>query len=490
MAHVLAIDQGTSSSRAIVFDEDLQPLGSGQRNLPSIYPRDGWVEQDPNQLWRSVVESGREAIENAKLTPSQIDAIGITNQRETSIIWDAKSSEPCCNAIVWQDRRTAEICERVRADGLEELITNETGLVIDPYFSSTKLKWLLEVPTFHELAYRGELRWGTVDSFLIWQLTQGRVHATDATNASRTQLFNINQNAWSDELLKYFEIPRSTLPSVMNSMDSFGVADSKWFGAEIPILSAIGDQQAALIGQGCFETGMTKSTYGTGCFLITNTGTNRFNSTTGLLSTIAYRLSNKTNFGVEGSIFNAGTSIQWLRDKLNLIDDDAESERIAERIDGNTKGVYVVPAFTGLGAPHWKPHARGLVCGLSLDSGSDEIVTATLKSVAFQTADLLSAIRQDGIPLSRMRVDGGMVQNSWFCQFLSDITELIVDRPKNIETTSAGAATLALLGLGQIGNLSEAAQKWNLDVSFQPTMDIDSRNEEIRGWTEAVSRAI
>ena len=489
MAHVLAIDQGTSSSRAIVFDEDLRPLGMGQRDLPSMYPQDGWVEQDPDLLWRSVLESGREAIAKAKLSPSHIDAIGITNQRETSIIWDARSSEPCCNAIVWQDRRTAEICERARSDGLEELIAGETGLVIDPYFSSTKLKWLLDNSKFREIADRGDLRWGTVDAFLIWRLTQGRVHATDATNASRTQLFNINQNTWSDELLKYFEIPRSTLPKVLDSMDSFGVASSKWFGTEIPILGAVGDQQAALIGQGCFESGMTKSTYGTGCFVITNTGTNRFYSTTGLLSTIAYRLSSQTTFGVEGSIFNAGTSIQWLRDKLNLFDDAAASAVMAERIDGKTKGVYVVPAFTGLGAPHWKPHARALVCGLTLDSGPDEIVTATLKSVAFQTADLLSAIQQDRIPLARMRVDGGMVQNSWFCQFLSDITELTVDRPRNVETTSAGAATLALLGLGQIGNLAEAAQKWNLDVSFQPTMDKDLRTEEISGWTEAVRRA-
>ena len=488
MAYVLAIDQGTSSSRAIVFDENLQRLGIGQRTLPSIYPRDGWVEQDPNELWTSVLESGREAIAQARISPSQIDAIGITNQRETSIIWDANTSIPCCNAIVWQDRRTAEICEQVRSDGLEELVAKQTGLVIDPYFSSTKLKWLLDNPTFRSLAEKGDLRWGTVDTFLIWNLTQGRVHATDATNASRTQLFDINHSQWSDELLKYFGIPRSTLPKVMNSMDSFGVADSKWFGSEIPILSAVGDQQAALIGQGCFESGMTKTTYGTGCFLITNTGNKRFNSSGGLLSTIAYRLNDQTTFGVEGSIFNAGTSIQWLRDKLNLIEDAAESESIATRIEGNTKGVYVVPAFTGLGAPHWQPHARALVCGLTLDSGVDEIVAATLKSIAFQTADLLTAIRKDRIPLSRMRVDGGMVKNSWFCQFLSDITALTVDRPTSVETTAAGAAILALLGIAQIGDLTEAAQKWDLDVSFQPRMDEDSRIHEIRGWTEAVRR--
>ena len=389
---------------------------------------------------------------------------------------------------MWQDRRTAEICEQIRSDGLAELVTTQTGLVIDPYFSSTKLKWLLDNPTYRSLAERGDLRWGTVDSFLVWRLTQGRVHATDATNASRTQLFDINQNHWSDDLLKYFGIPRSTLPKVLNSTDSFGLADSKWFGCEIPILSVVGDQQAALVGQGCFESGMTKTTYGTGCFLITNTGTSRFDSTAGLLSTIAYRLNNQTTFGVEGSIFNAGTSIQWLRDRLNLIDDANETETIARKIDGNTRGVYVVPAFTGLGAPHWKPHARALVCGLTLDSGVDEVVVATLKSVAFQTADLLAAIEQDGLPLSKMRVDGGMVENSWFCQFLSDVTELSVDRPTNVETTSTGAATLALLGLGQIGNLTEAARMWSLDASFQPTMDEESRLREILGWKEAVRR--
>ncbi|MXW54388.1 MAG: glycerol kinase GlpK [Gammaproteobacteria bacterium] len=488
MACVLAIDQGTSSSRAIVFDEDLRPLGLGQRSLPSIYPHDGWVEQDPHTLWKSVLESGREAIAQSKVPPSKIEAIGITNQRETSIIWDANTSEPCCNAIVWQDRRTAEICEQVQSDGLEELVASQTGLVIDPYFSSTKLKWLLDNPTFRGLAERGDLRWGTVDSFLVWRLTKGRIHATDATNASRTQLFDINQNQWSAELLKYFGIPRSTLPKVMNSMDTFGVADSKWFGREIPILSVVGDQQSALVGQGCFESGMTKTTYGTGCFLITNTGKHRFDSTAGLLSTIAYRLNDQTTFGVEGSIFNAGTSIKWLRDKLKFINAATESEAIATKIEGNTKGVYVVPAFTGLGAPHWKPHARALVCGLTLDSGDDEIVVATLKSVAFQTADLLAAIRQDRIPLSKMRVDGGMVRNSWFCQFLSDVTELTVDRPMNVETTSTGAATLALLGLGQIGDLAEAARMWSLDESFHPTMDTDLRIGEIRGWTEAVRR--
>lgn len=489
MTCVLAIDQGTSSSRAIVFNEKLQPLGLGQRDLPSIYPRDGWVEQDPNVLWRSVLESGRAAIADAKISPSEIEAIGITNQRETSIIWDAETSEPCCNAIVWQDRRTAEICEQLRIDGMEELVKYQTGLVIDPYFSSTKLKWLLEDPEVRELADRGSLRWGTVDSFLVWRLTQGRVHATDATNASRTQLFDINHNLWSEELLEYFQIPRTVLPKVLNSEDSFGVSERKWFGHEIPILCTVGDQQAALIGQCCFESGMTKTTYGTGCFLIANTGTKRFDSSTGLLTTIAYRLDNLTTYGVEGSIFNAGTSVQWLRDKLKFIEDAPESEQMAQRIEGNTRGVYMVPAFTGLGAPHWMPHARALICGLTLDVGREEIVAATLKSVAFQSSDLLSAIRQDNIPLSRMRVDGGMVRNSWFCQFLADITELTVDRPSNIETTSIGAAVLSLIGLGQIGNLAEAAQKWSLDASFHPTMNDDQRVLELSGWSEAVRRA-
>lgn len=489
MTYVLAIDQGTSSSRAIVFDRNLQPRGVGQRRVSSIYPRDGWVEQDPNLLWNSVLDSAREAISSAGVALKEIGAIGITNQRETSVVWDAATSEPCCNAIVWQDRRTADLCDQLRSDGLEELIQRETGLVIDPYFSSTKLQWLLSNPAFRSLANRGNLRWGTVDSFLVWRLTCGQVHATDATNASRTQLFDINQHRWSTELLNYFNIPRNVLPEVRNSQDFFGLADKSWFGREIPILGVVGDQQAALIGQGCIESGMTKSTYGTGCFLITNTGPHRFDSSTGLLSTIAYRLEGETIYGVEGSIFNAGTSIQWLRDKLNLIDDSAESESRAARIDGNTRGVYVVPAFTGLGAPHWQPHARALICGLTLDSGPDEIVTATLKSIALQTADLLTAMRQDEIPVSRMRVDGGMVRNSWFCQYVADITELIVDRPLNAESTSAGAAMLAFLGLGHIDSLAEAADEWNLDVSFQPSMDERSRDLEIDGWSEAVRRS-
>ena len=371
---------------------------------------------------------------------------------------------------------------------MEELVAHQTGLVIDPYFSSTKLRWLLEHPVFQDLADQGNLRWGTVDSFLVWRLTDGRVHATDATNASRTQLFDINHNLWSEDLLEYFQIPRNVLPKVLNSKDSFGVADRKWFGHEIPILSAVGDQQAALIGQCCFESGMTKTTYGTGCFLIANTGTDRFDSTSGLLTTIAYRLDDLTTYGVEGSIFNAGTSVQWLRDKLHLLEDATESEHMALKTNGDTKGVFVVPAFTGLGAPHWMPHARALICGLTLDSGPEEIVTATLKSVGFQTADLLSAIQKDKIPLLKMRIDGGMVRNSWFCQFLADITKLTVDRPSVIETTAMGAAVLAFIGLGQFRNLAEVARKWSLDSSFQPAMDDNQRALELSGWSEAVRR--
>lgn len=490
MRYVLAIDQGTSSSRGVVYDEELNPVGMGQRPLPSEFPQDGWVEQDANLLWQTAIDSCREAIADAKIQSHQLAAIGITNQRETSIVWDAITSEPICNAIVWQDRRTTEMCARLKSDGLEEHIFETTGLVVDPYFSSTKLAWLLENPRVWKLADEGKLRWGTVDSFLLWRLTNGRVHATDATNASRTQLYDINLSEWSTELSAYFRVPKSVLPTVMDSTSTFGIADKEWFGREIPILGVAGDQQAALVGQSCFESGMAKATYGTGCFLIANTGQERRDSKNGLLTTIAYRLDDITTYGIEGSIFNAGTAIQWLRDRLRFVGNSSDSEASARKTGGNTKGVYVVPAFTGLGAPHWVPDARGLICGLTLDSGIDEIVTATLKSVGFQTSDLLEAIAGAGLSLTRLRVDGGMSQNAWFCQFLSDVTGIQVDRPKNVETTSAGAAVLAWLGSGHISSLAQAAQNWQLDSSFKPLMSGVERKDEISRWHAAVRRAM
>ncbi len=473
-----------------MYDDRLHQLGAGQREFPSIFPRDGWVEQDANQLWDSVLESCREAIANSGVSVSAIDAIGITNQRETSIVWDSISSEPVGNAIVWQDRRTADLCQKVLDDGLEERIAERTGLVVDPYFSSTKLSWLLQREPYRELADANRLKWGTVDSFLLWRLTQGQVHATDDTNASRTQLYDIIANEWSEELLDYFGVPWSVLPTAQDSCSFFGTTHKDWFGKEIPILGIAGDQQSALIGQVCCEPGMAKSTYGTGCFLITNTGSTKCESKSKLLSTIAYRIDGVTTYAVEGSIFNAGTAIQWVRDNMNFIENSAESEAAARRVDGETNGVFVVPAFTGLGAPHWEPNARGLICGLTLDTSTDEIVTATLKSVGFQTADLVAAVQNDEIPLDRIRVDGGMVGNDWFCQFLSDITGLQVDRPKNVETTSVGAAILALLGLGRLSNLRDAARLWTVDSSFYPTMSESDRVRELERWHTAIARAL
>ncbi len=490
MQYILAIDQGTSSSRGVVYDEDLNPVGIGQRSLPSEFPKDGWVEQDANLIWQTVIDACREAIEDAEIQLHQLAGIGITNQRETSVLWDAYTSDPICKAIVWQDRRTTEACEKLKNEGLEEQIFQRTGLVVDPYFSSTKLAWLMDTQELRKQADENRVRWGTVDSFLLWRLTNGKIHATEATNASRTQLYDINLNEWSEELLDYFRIPASVLPHVRNSTGTFGIADKEWFGKEIPILGIAGDQQAALIGQACFEPGMAKATYGTGCFLIANTGEERRDSSNGLLTTIAYKLDCTTTYGIEGSIFNAGTAIQWLRDRLHCIEDSGSSEESARRTEGNTRGVYVVPAFTGLGAPHWNPDARGLICGLTLDSGIDEIVTATLKSVGYQSADLLQAVLDAGLALSRLRVDGGMARNEWFCQFLADVTGAVVDRPKNVETTSAGAAVLAWLGSGHISSLEQAAQQWQLDASFQPLLGEAARAEEMSQWHAAVSRAM
>ena len=474
----------------MVYDETLKPLAIGQRDLRSDFPKDGWVEQDPILIWSTVIEACTDAIGMANIQPAQLSGIGITNQRETSIVWDAQSSEPVYNAIVWQDRRTADLCEQIRVDGMEDAIASQTGLVVDPYFSSTKLAWLLKKPHIRSLATKGRLRWGTVDSYLLWRLTGGRVHATDATNASRTQLFDINAQEWSNDLLEYFDIPRSVLPIVQDCVSPFGVALKEWLGYEIPILGVAGDQQSALVGQACFKPGMAKTTFGTGCFLIVNTGTERISSNSGLLSTVGYRIGGSTTYAMEGSIFNAGTAIQWLRDSLGLIEDSADTERIAERTKGDTKGVYVVPAFTGLGAPHWNAEARGLISGLTLDVGCDEIVSATLKSVGFQTTDLVGVLSSDGISISKMRVDGGMSQNRWFCQFLADITGIVVDRPMNVETTSAGVAILSLLGLGVFNNLNEASKSWSLDCSFSPKMDESQRHHETIQWQSAVQRSL
>jgi len=491
--YVLAIDQGTSSSRAIVFDGAGREVAAAQRPFDQFFPHDGWVEQDPEALWKATLEAGREAIGASGVAPNSLGAIGIANQRETTLVWDARTGAPVGNAVVWQDRRTAERCERARSEGIEPELVDITGLLIDPYFSSTKLEWLLARDGLGRRARAGELRFGTVDTFLVWRLTKGEKHLTDATNASRTQLFDIGRQAWSERLLDYFGIPDAVLPEVRDCIDDFGVADAEWFGAAIPIRGVAGDQQAALVGQGCFAPGLTKSTYGTGCFLIANTGGQRVRSRARLLTTVGYRVAGETCYAVEGSIFNAGVAIKWLRDKAGLIETAAETEAAARRTGGDTGGVYVVPAFTGLGAPHWRPDARGLVTGLTLDSGADEIVTATLESVAFQTADLLAAAAADGVSVKALRVDGGMAVNDWFCQFLADVTDLEVARPVNTETTAVGAGLLAAVGAGLHADLESAAKAWDLhrpERSFTPDATPAARSTWLGGWHAAVQRAL
>ena len=503
MAHVLAIDQGTSSSRAILFDASGREIASARRSFDQLFPADGWVEQDPEALWRATLDAARETIAASGVEPAAIAAIGIANQRETTLVWDARTGEALSNAIVWQDRRTAARCEQARKDGIEPELVDITGLLIDPYFSSTKLEWLLKHGDLARRARAGEVRFGTVDSFLVWRLTKGARHVTDATNASRTQLFDIGRQAWSERLLDYFGVPSGILPEVRDCIDDFGVADASWLGAAVPIRGVAGDQQAALIGQACFAPGLTKSTYGTGCFLITNTGTERVRSAARLLTTIGYRLNGAPTYAVEGSIFNAGVAIKWLRDKVGLIGSAADTEAAARRTGGDTGGVFVVPAFTGLGAPHWRPDARGLVTGLTLDTGADEIVTATLQSVAFQTADLLAAAAADGVAVSALRVDGGMVVNDWFCQFLADVTGVEVARPANTETTAVGAGLLATVGAGLYPDLESAGHAWNLEVSegvsahgrsparaFTSQASSATRSTWLGGWHAAVERTL
>lgn len=488
---VLAIDQGTSSTRALVFDTRGRVLGSAQREFDQIFPRDGWVEHDPEVLWDTTLFAARGALANAGIEAHQLTGIGITNQRETTVVWDVDTGLPVYNAIVWQDRRTASQCDRIRAEGMAAKIAKATGLVIDPYFSSTKVAWILDnVPGLRARAASGKLRFGTVDSFLIWRLTSGAKHATDATNASRTQLFNIESQTWDPELLRYFDIPASLLPEVLDCAGDFGVADPKWLGGAVPILGVAGDQQAALIGQGCFEVGMTKSTYGTGCFLVTNTGDQLIRSTNGLLSTVGYRVGGRTTYAVEGSIFVAGAAVKWLRDSLRIVESAAETEAAARRSGVAAGGVYVVPAFTGMGAPHWRPDARGLVCGLSLDTSRDDVVAATLASVAYQTADLLSALAADGATVTRLRVDGGMVANDWLCQCLADIAGVRVERPQITETTALGAGMLATLGGGLVGSLGDAAGLWQLERGFEPAMSTALREKLLNGWANAVSKTL
>ena len=487
--YVLSIDQGTTSSRAIAFDEEGKPCFVAQQEFPQIFPDDGWVEHDPEAIWASVLAVSRAVARDVDRAGGEIMAIGITNQRETSVVWERVSGRPIWNAIVWQDRRTAAACRELVAGGREPEVSARTGLVIDPYFSATKIGWILDsVPGARARAEAGELAFGTIDSFLLWRLTGGRVHATDATNASRTNLYNIHTNAWDPWLLEAFGVPDRLLPEVKDSAAEFGAADAELFGRAIPIRGIAGDQQAAAIGQVCFEPGMIKSTYGTGAFVVLNTGAIPLASRHRLLATICYRLGGRTTYALEGSNFVCGAAVQWLRDGLGVIRTAAEVEPLARGLDGN-HGVYMVPAFTGMGAPHWDPLARGAIFGITRDTKPAHLARAVLESVCYQTRDLLDAMAEDGVRASEIRVDGGMVANSWMVQFLADILAIPVDRPVVNETTALGAACLAGLGSGLFSSLDEIAAWWKRQARFTPTMGESERSHLIAGWKRAIARA-
>ena len=487
---IIAIDQGTTSSRAILFDEKGTILAQQSAEFPQHFPADGWVEHDPEDIWQTTVDVTSAMVAEARSRGSMPIAIGITNQRETAVIWDRATSKPIHNAIVWQDRRTADICAAMKIAGKESMVTEKTGLLLDPYFTATKLSWILDqVEGARDRAAGGELCFGTVDSFLIWRLTGGKVHVTDATNASRTSLYNIHENDWDDELLALFDVPRTGLPQVMDCAAEFGSCDEELFGTALPIRGVAGDQQAAAIGQGCFTPGALKSTYGTGCFVIINTGDKAIVSKNKLLTTIGYRLGGKTTYALEGSIFVSGAIIQWLRDEMKLIASAGETEAIAAAQAGNN-GVYMVPALTGLGAPHWAPNARGAVYGITRDTGPADFVRAALESVAYQTNDLFTAIAGDGIPVSVVRVDGGMTENDWLMQFLADVIDLPVERPMVRETTALGAAMLALIQSDASITLDDLAARWQRDASFSPSMDHATRRELVGGWNLAMKRTL
>lgn len=492
--YILAIDQGTTSSRALVFDSDAlikgdtHIKGTGQQEFVQHFPDNGWVEHDANEIWVTTLASCKNAISQAGIKAADIACIGITNQRETTVVWDRETGTPIANAIVWQDRRTSGFCEELRQRGLEQSIQEKTGLLLDSYFSATKIRWLLEhVPGARAKANRGELAFGTIDCFLLWQLTRGQSHCTDATNASRTLLFNIHTQEWDSELLELFDIPVTLLPEVKDCAADFGHSDPALLGAAIPITGMLGDQQAAAFGQCCFSAGMAKSTYGTGCFLLLNTGKQAVVSSNRLLTTIAYRLQGVPSYAIEGSIFMAGATMQWLRDGIKLIDNVAESEALA-RATSPELSVYLVPAFTGLGAPYWDAAARGAIFGMTRDTGVKEIVTAGLMSVCYQTKDLVLAIQQDGSEVQQLRVDGGMANNDFVMQQLADVLDCEVLRPQITETTALGAAFVAGLQAGLFESLASISARWRLQHSFKPERDAAWRERRYAGWLDAVQR--
>ncbi len=496
-SYVLAIDQGTTSSRALLFDANLRIAGRAQQEFPQHYPRSGWVEHEPQDLWQSVLDTCRKAMAEAGATASAIAAIGITNQRETTLVWDRATGQPIHRAIVWQDRRTADTCAALKASGHEAMVSQRTGLLLDPYFSATKLAWLLDqVEGARVAAEAGRLAFGTVDTYLLWRLTGGKVHATDATNASRTVLYDIHKGEWSDELLSLFHIPRPLLPEVRDSAAAFGETEPSLFGAAIPICGIAGDQQAATVGQACFRPGMLKSTYGTGCFALMNTGETPVPSQNRLLTTIAYQLNGQPTYALEGSIFVAGAAVQWLRDGLGIIEDAAQSGPLAAAADPE-QDVYLVPAFVGLGAPYWDAECRGALYGLTRATGPKELARAALESVCYQTRDLVEAMRADWAASGQgragetvLRVDGGMVASDWTMQRLADLLDAPIDRPHVLETTALGAAYLAGMQTGFYPDPTTFARQWSLEHRFEPQMLASERTRKYTGWQDAVRRTL
>jgi len=492
MGYILAIDQGTTSSRAIVFDDAMRVVTSDQMEFTQHFPDSGWVEHQPSELWDTVIATCRGALDKADLGAADIAGIGITNQRETTIVWDKTTGEPVYNAIVWQDRRTSKTCDALREAGHEAMVTAATGLLLDPYFSGTKLAWILDnVEGVRARAEAGELLFGTVDCYLIWRFTNGGSHVTDATNAARTLLYDIREGAWSTSMCELLNIPMGMLPTVKDCAADFGIIDANYLGAEIPVLGVAGDQQAATIGQACFEPGMMKSTYGTGCFALMNTGDTPVASSNRLLTTIAYQFDGKPTYALEGSIFIAGAVVQWLRDGLGVIASAGDTHAMAEAADP-MQDVVVVPAFTGLGAPYWNPDCRGAVYGLTRNSGPNELARAALESVGYQTHDLLNAMRADwsGDGRAALRVDGGMSNSNWAMQFLSDIIDAPVDRPTVVETTALGVAWLAGMRAGVYPSQEEFAKTWQIDQSFSPDMDAETRSKKTKKWARAVAATL
>ena len=487
---IISIDQGTTSSRVILFDTRGKIEFISQYEFKQYFPKNGWVEHNPDEIWLTTLKALKNVINKANKIRGRIISIGITNQRETTILWNKKTGKPIYNAIVWQDRRTQEYCKILKNKKYENEFRKKTGLFIDPYFSATKVKWILDnVKESKKLLKSKNLLFGTVDTFLIWKLTRGKEHLTEATNASRTMLFNINNNKWDHEILKKLNIPMSILPEVKNSADDFGKTDKKIIGKEIPISAVLGDQQAAAVGQTCFEKGSIKSTYGTGAFIIMNTGSKKINSKNKLLTTICYRLNNKTTYALEGSIFIAGAGVQWLRDKIKLINNAYETEKIAKSIKSNNE-VYVVPAFSGIGAPYWRPDARGLITGLTRDSDWKTLVRATVESVAYQSYDLFYSMNKDGLKPRIIKIDGGMVANNWFSQFLADVINLKVIRPKVLETTALGAALFAGYQVGEFKSLNQIKNTWKKDKAFKPKINKKLRNHILHGWKQAIKKTL